>query len=141
MIDIIYLYSIPHMYGENDNIYEEEEESCYFENFYFETMIIIKLLIIVFSTYCFILFFMNYLNFWLEHFFFILFFIIMTILSIALNFPMFYRNRKIFGFFCCNCGKFESKNNIFCTNIEYTLKFLKHHVASFSGFISNVIFF
>ena len=48
---------------ENDNIYEEEEESCYFENFYFETMIIIKLIIIVFSTYCFIIFFINYLNF------------------------------------------------------------------------------
>ena len=104
-------------------------------------MIIIKLLIIVFSTYCFILFFMNYLNFWLDRFFFVFFFIIMTILSIALNFPMFYRNRKTFGFFCCKCGKCESKNNICCTNIEYTLKFLKPHVVSFSRFISNIIFF
>ena len=138
---IINPFILKNYVDKDDNIYDEEEDrSCYCEDVYFIFMIIFKLIVFVYSIFCFVLFVMNYLNFWLDFLFLFFIFFIMNILSITLNFPMFYRNRKTFGFCCCKCGKCELKNNICSTDIEYTIKFFKPHVVSFSRFISNAIF-
>ena len=118
----------------------DDNDSCSFENCYYKSISAIKILSIFFSIYCFIVFLCSLLNYWVDYLFFILFFVILAILSITLNFPIFYRNIKTFGFWIC-CKKDGVNNSIISTNIQYNLKIKHPYVVSCSRFISNLIFF
>jgi lipase ATG15 len=67
----------------------------------------------------------------------------MTVLSLTLNFPFCYRNRKTFGIFgcCCNFFKFQKRNNIISTNIIYNYKFFHPFIVSITRFIWDIIIF
>ena len=128
-------------YQKNNNPIEENS-TCYFEDFIYDCGIAIKLLSILFSVIAFIAFFLKIEVFWFCYLCFVIFFFIMTILSMGLNFPFCYRNRKTFGTFgCCNFLCFKKDNNFFSTNIEYKKESQLHHpiIISITRFISDTI--
>ena len=125
-------------YKKNNMPYQDR--SYHFEDFVYDCGIIIKLLLILFSIVAFTFILKKILGFSVFIISFILFFFIMTILSIGLNFPFCYRNRKTFGTFG-NCLKNE--NNLFFTSVEYTYKRLHSHsqIISITRFICDIIIF
>ena len=116
----------------------EEEKKPYFENGCFEVMTYSKILTFIFSLVCFFVFAINLLSYWLDHVFFFLFYLIITILTLTLNFPLCYRNRKTYGTFgsCCCC---EKGNNFIISDISYKNKSNHPNLVSFSKLLSNVI--
>ena len=115
-----------------------QDRTYHFEDFVYDCGIIIKLLLIIFSTVAFAFILKKILGFSIFIISFVLFFFIMTILSIGLNFPFCYRNRKTFGTFG-HCTKNE--NNFFFTSVEYTYKRLHSHslIISITRFICDTI--
>ena len=115
-----------------------QDRTYHFEDFVYDCGIIIKLLLILFSIVAFTFILKKILGFSIFIISFILFFFIMTILSIGLNFPFCYRNRKTFGTFG-HCLKNE--NNFFFTSVEYTYRRLHSHsqIISITRFICDII--
>ena len=123
-------------YKKNNMPYQDR--TYHFEDFVYDCGIIIKLLLIIFSAVAFIFILKNILGLSIFIISFLLFFFIMTILSIGLNFPFCYRNRKTFGTFG-HCTK--NGNNFFFTSVEYTYKRLHSHslIISITRFICDTI--
>ena len=121
----------------------KDNKNFYFEDFIYFIKYIIKFFMFIFSFICFIYIFFNYINNWYYHFLYLIIFFIMTVLSLTLNFPFCYRNRKTFGIFgcCCNFFKFQKRNNIISTNIIYNYKFFHPFIVSITRFIWDIIIF
>ena len=113
----------------------KENDKWYLEDSIYGCGILIKLLMIPISFIIFIILFKNiFKTYWLSGILFLLLFITMEILSVSLNFPSFYRNRKIYGSFCC------FTNNNFCsTKTLYKYKARHPFIISISRFISDII--
>ena len=109
-----------------------QDKSYHFEDFVYDCGLIVKLLLIIFSIVAFAFILKEILGFSVFILSFLLFFFIMTILSIGLNFPFCYRNRKTFGTFSC-------ENNFFFTRIEYIYRPLHPHIISITRFICDFI--
>lgn len=142
--NIINPYILKHYKDKNKNeLNEEEIKKCTFDNVFLKGIIVIKFLSIIFSLIWAFIIFINKFNYWMDRFFFVLFYSVIIILSITLNFPLFYRNQFTFGtlsgclgILCC-----KMKNNFICTDYKYNYKTIHPHIVSISRFISNVIFF
>ena len=89
----------------------------YFEDCIFGLGLIIKLFIIMISIIVFGFILYTYKVNIISILIFICLFLLMSILSISLNFPFLYRNRKTFG--TCRCRKAD--NNIIFTDIVYKI--------------------
>ena len=145
---IINPYALKYYYNNENN---KKNDDCYLcEKFYYESIIIIKLLSFIFSLICFIRVSIKMLDYWLDKFFFILFFLIINILSLTLYFPFGCRNRRTFGVCCCRIeeekGNKEEKkkkcvctNNIFCTSVGYSFDITHPYLVSLSIIITNII--
>ena len=141
--NIINPYILKNYRDKDDNeLNEENVKKCTFDNGFSKGVIVIKFLSIIFSIICAFIILIKF-NYWLDRFFFILFYLVIIILSITLNFPLFYRTQKTFGtltgclgIFCC-----KGKNNFICTDIKYNYKTIHPHIISISRFLSNIIFF
>ena len=134
---------------EEFEIYQEKKDfkcccfkcdcECLFENVCFEIVAYLKIATLIFSIICFILMAVwKVLNTWYDYFAFILLYIIMTILSMTLNFPFCCRNRKTIGTWGCFCC-FNEKNNFIGSEYEYTGNSLHSHIVSFARCVSNVV--
>ena len=127
----------------NENVVMEvKKKKCLFENSCFELVTKSKILTLVFSLVCFIIISASLFNFWLDYIIFFFIYIIMTILSMTLNFPFCYRNRKTFGTCCfcpCCCCCEKGTNNCISSNIQYDNKSMHSIVVSFARLLSNVI--
>ena len=117
------------------------DDSYYFEDCAYDTGIIIKFLLIIFSIIAFFIICIKIIGSWFCYFCFLLFLCIMSILSLALNFPFFYRNRKTFGTFgcCCDFLWFKKGNNFFLTNVQYIYKPFHPIIISITRFISDIL--
>ena len=120
---------------------QNKDNSYYFEDCAYDSGIIIKIVLIIFTIIASIFIFKKFLSFWLCCVYFLVFFILMTILSIVLNFPLCYRNRKTFGTFgcCCDFLCFKKSNNILISNVNYIYKPLHPLIISITRFISDII--
>ena len=128
-------------YKKNDK-FIQEDDTWYFEDFIYGTGIIIKLILIPISMIFFIsIFKLIFESFWLSSILFVLLFISMTILSVSLNFPFLYRNRKTYGTFgcCCNCCIFKKRNNIFNSNIIFNHRGKHPYILSITRFICDFV--
>ena len=116
------------------------DDSYYFEDFAFDCGVIIKFILIIFSIIAFF-FILKQFGSWISIICFLIFFCILSILSLGLNFPFCYRNRKTFGTFgcCCKFLCFQKTNNFFCTNIQYKDKPIHPIIISISRFVSDTI--
>ena len=120
----------------------KENDEWYLEDSIYGCGILIKLFMIPISFVVFIILFKNiFKTYWFSGIVFLLLFIIMEILSVSLNFPSFYRNRKIYGSFCCfNFLCFKKPNNNFCsTETLYKYKGRHPFIISISRFICDII--
>ena len=134
----------------------ENEENCLFEDGCYKVVTFSKIFTLIFSFVCFIVIFFNLLNFWLDYVAFGFMFLIMSVLSMTLNFPFCYRNRKTYGTFGCCCdrccddcgcdkcccdGCCEKGNNFIISDIKYEteVKSLHSNVVSFARLVSNVV--
>lgn len=99
------------LYKENKS--KDKDKSCYYEEYAYAWGIKVKLYLMIIIAFIFIL--MKILGFSIFILSCFAFIIIMTILSIGLNFPFCYKNRKAYGTFgwCCNFLCFKESNNIF----------------------------
>ena len=131
-------YVIANYKDNNKELNEDDECSC--ENCHYDTTIILKFIIFVFSFICLILILVFSISNIIDIISFIVIYLIMTILFMPLNFPFCYRNRKTFGAFGGNCCK-KNKNNCFCTNIKYEDKSIHSHIVSITRLFSNLILF
>ena len=135
---------------------DEMEDKCLFENGCCKTVIILKIITFIFSLCCFFSILVNLLNSFSDIFFFSLLYLSMTILTMVLNFPFCYRNRRTYGTFggcckcceccesceCCECCVCEKGNNFIKSDIKYTKKIsLLPNLVSCSRLISNVVLF
>ena len=114
----------------------------YAEDFIYGLSIIIKIILIPFSMAFFFNIFYDLIEiYWSSIILFILLFMVMTILSVFLNFPLLYRNRKNFGTFgfCCDFGCFKKKNNFLTSEIEYTYKGRHPYIISIARLICDLI--
>ena len=134
---------------EEFEIYQEKKDfkcccfkcdcECLFENVCFEIVAYLKIATLIFSIVCFILMTVwKVLNTWYDYIAFILLYIIMTILSMTLNFPFCCRNRKTIGTWGCFCC-FNEKNNFIGSEYEYTGKSLHSNIVSFARCVSNAV--
>ena len=116
------------------------DDSYYFEDFAFDCGFITKFILIILSIISFF-FILQKFGSWFSIICFLIFFCIFSILSLGLNFPFCYRNRKTFGKFgcCCNCLCFQKTNNFFCTNIQYKDKPMHPIIISITRFVSDTI--
>ena len=121
---------------------EDNDNSYYFEDFIYTFQFIIKFIMFIISFGCFIFIYFDKVH-WFYLLLGILIFFIMTILSLTLNFPFCYRNRKTFGVFgcCCNSFLFSKRNNIISTNIKYNHNFYHPFIVSMVRFIWDIIIF
>ena len=134
-------------YKKNNILINENDNTWYLEDFIYGFGIIIKLLLAFISVYILSNIFISIFKFnnLFSALYFILLFIVMTILSISLNFPFFYRNRKTFGTFSwccnynCNCFSFIRKNNFFSSEIIYDHKESHPFLVSFTRAICDII--
>ena len=99
------------------DISEDFMYKWYFEDCIFGLGLIIKLFIIMISIIVFGFILYTYKVNIISILIFICLFLVMSILSISLNFPFLYRNRKTFG--TCRCRKAD--NNIIFTDIVYKI--------------------
>lgn len=114
----------------------------YAEDFIYGLSIIIKIILIPFSMAFFFNIFYDLIKiYWSSIILFILLFVVMTILSVSLNFPLLYRNRKNFGTFgfCCDFLCFKKKNNILTSEIEYTYKGRHPYIISIARIICDLL--
>ena len=127
----------------NGSPIEENDNSYYFEDFNYTFQFTIKFSMFFISFGCFIFIFFENYDLWFYLLLGILIFFIMTILSLTLNFPFCYRNRKTFGVFgcCCNNFLFPKRNNIISTNIKYNHNFYHPFIVSMIRFIWDIIIF
>ena len=125
----------------NINIIDNIDNSYYAEDFIYDAGILIKFVLLILSIIVIPYFLLKIIDFWFGFLCFLIFLLIITILSLGLNFPFCYRNRKTFGIFgcCCNFLCFKKKNNLFFTNIKYSYKPLHPTIISFTRFISDTI--
>jgi len=87
--------------SENEKEIIDNNKECYYEDICFSLGIFIKIFLIPVSLIGFILIFINIVKMdLLSTILFIILFFVMSTLSISLNFPCCYRNRKTFGHFC-----------------------------------------
>ena len=119
----------------------KENDEWYLEDFNYGCGILIKLIMIPISFIIFIILFTSiYKTYWLSDVLFILLFITIEILSVSLNFPSFYRNRKTYGSICCcNFLCFKKTNNFCSSNVLYNDKGRHSFIISISRFICDVI--
>ena len=113
----------------------------YLEDSIYGCGILIKLIMMPISLIVFIILFKNiYKTYWFSDFLFLLLFITMEILSVSLNFPSFYRNRKTYGSICCcNFLCFKKSNNFCSSEVLYNYKGRHPFIISISRFICDVI--
>ena len=101
----------------------KEDFHWYAEDFIFGCRIIIKIILMPISiAFFFHIFYKLFKIYWSSIILFVILFVVMTILSITLNFPLFYRNRKTYGTcgFCCNFICFKKSNNLLTSDVDYT---------------------
>ena len=117
------------------------DNSYYFEDFAFDCGVFMKFLLIIFSIVSFICICIKLIDSLFSVFWLLIILCILTILSLGLNFPFCYRNRKTFGIFgcCCDFLCFKKKNNFFLTNIQYIDKPIHPIIISITRFISDSI--
>ena len=123
------------------NNIEITDNSYYFEDCAFDSGIIIKFSLILFLITSFFIICIKIIGSWFSYFCFLIFLCIMSILSLGLNFPLCYRNRKTFGTFgcCCKFLCFKKENNLFLTNVQYTHKPIHPIIISITRFICDTI--
>ena len=127
----------------NGSPIEDNDKSYLFEDFVYTFQFIIKFFMFIFSFCCFLYIYLKNFDLWFYLLLGILIFFVMTVLSLTLNFPFCYRNRKTFGVFgcCCNNFLFSKRNNIISTNINYKHNFYHPFIVSMVRFIWDVIIF
>ena len=117
------------------------DDHYYFEDFVYDCGFWMKFVIMMLSTLSFVFICIKIIGSLLCIFWFFIFLCIMSVLSLGLNFPFCYKNRKNFGTFgcCCKFLCFKKGNNFFSTDIQYKSKLLHPIIISFTRFICDSI--
>ncbi len=122
-----------------DNKPIEDNDEWYLEDCIYGFGVLLKLFMLPISLIVFAIIAKDiFKTYWLSGIFFILLFFVMQILSISLNFPTCYRNRKTYGT-CCFYLCCQKSKNCCSSDVIYRYKGRHPFIISISRFISDVI--